>query len=86
MIVSGLLLLAWGVAVLAVARPLHLHWRKMLGQIRASGIVDSIPGTRFFASRGGLRSMQIAGAVGVAVGLALLVAGGLGLLPAPGQP
>ena len=85
MFLSGLMLVAWGVAVLAVAKPLHLHWRKMLGQMRMSGIGDSIPGTRYFASPGGLRSMRIAGGVALAAGVVLLAAAGVALLRASGQ-
>ncbi len=83
---SGLMLVAWGVAVLALAKPLHVHWRRMLTQMRLGGVTDTIPGTRWFASEGGLRSMRIGGAVALAAGAGLLAGAGWTLLRAAGQP
>lgn len=75
MMVSGLLIAAWGVAVLGLARPLHLRWREMLEQMRRDGVEGGIPGTRFFASAEGLRKMRRVGAVAAAIGVALALAG-----------
>ena len=77
MIVAGLMLLVWGALLLGMARPLHDNWRSMVGRLRAAGYSRPPFGTRFVASERGLRTIQVVGACGAAVG-ALLV--GVGLL------
>jgi hypothetical protein len=75
MAIAGLLVAVWGLAVLGLARPLHDRWREMLEQMRRDGVENTIPGTRFFASPEGLRTMRRVGAVSAALGVALTVAG-----------
>lgn len=77
MIIFGALLTLWGGVVLALARPLHAGWRDMVRSMRRAGVRDSIFGTEWMASDRGLRGMRIAGGAALAVGLALLAAGGL---------
>ena len=71
----GALVAIWGALVLALARPLHVRWKGMLAEIRQSGIDDTIPLTRFFASESGLRTLRIVGGVVLAIGIAMVVAG-----------
>jgi hypothetical protein len=75
MIVLGLLVGVWGALVLGFGPPLHRSWKGMLAQMRRDGVVNDIPGTQFLASERGLRSMRIAGAAALAVGVALILAG-----------
>ena len=75
MIILGALLAVWGALVLGFARPLHTNWKKMLGDMRRSGVKNTIPLTDFFASTEGLRRMQLGGAAALALGLGLVVAG-----------
>jgi hypothetical protein len=74
-IVLGLLLLASGGALLAVAKPLHANWREMLGRLRAAGYEHPPFGTRFVASAAGLRAMRWVGGVAAAAGATLLAVG-----------
>ncbi len=76
MIILGGLLVAWGIAVLLVARPLHDNWREMIASMRRAGMPDSVWFTEWVASHAGLRHMRLAGAAVLAVGVALLAVGG----------
>jgi hypothetical protein len=75
-VIMGAMLTVWGVALLALARPLHSNWSQMLDRLRGAGFRRPPFGTRFIASPEGLRAMQIAGGCGLAVG-AILIAVGL---------
>jgi hypothetical protein len=76
-ILLGALLGVWGALVLALAKPMHVRWKGMLADMRRSGVTDTIPLTRWFASEGGLRGLRIAGGVVLAIGLAMVAAGAL---------
>jgi hypothetical protein len=54
---------------------LHTRWKGMLAQMRRAGVRNDLPGIAFFASVEGLRKMRIAGALALAVGLAMIAAG-----------
>jgi hypothetical protein len=73
MLILGVLLLAWGAAILALAKPLHSNWREMIGRLRGAGYARPPFGTRFIASDKGLRTMRRVGAGGVVAGAVLLV-------------
>ena len=73
MIVLALMLLAWGVALLALARPLHTNWRQMLMRLQGAGIRHPPFGTRFVASPRGLLAVRVVGACGVLAAAILLV-------------
>ena len=75
MILLGALVALWGALVLGLAGTMHGRWKGMLAEIRRSGIDDTIPLTRWFASPAGLRGMRIAGALALAVGLGMIAAG-----------
>lgn len=75
MLIIGSLLTVWGITLLALARPLHSNWSQMLGRLRGAGFRRPPFGTRFIASPEGLRTMQIAGGCGAAVGAALIAIG-----------
>ena len=74
-IILGGLLAVWGALVLGLAGPLHTNWKKMLGDMRRSGVRNTLPLTDFFASAEGLRRMRIGGGAALALGLGLVVAG-----------
>jgi hypothetical protein len=74
----GALVAVWGALVLGLAKTMHVRWKGMLGEMRRSGVVDTLPLTRWFASEGGLRGMRVAGAAALFVGLAMIAAGLLG--------
>ncbi len=75
MAIIGLLLIVWGIALLLLARPMHENWREMVRRLRGAGFSRPPFGTRFIASPEGLRTMQAAGGVGLAVGIVLAVLG-----------
>ncbi len=75
MIILGGLLAVWGALVLGLAGPLHTNWKKMLGDMRRSGVRNTLPLTDFFASAEGLRRMRIGGGAALVLGLGLVVAG-----------
>ena len=77
MTLLGALVAVWGALVLGLAGTMHVRWKGMLAEMRQSGVVDTIPLTRWFASESGLRGMRIAGGVALAVGLAMVAAGAL---------
>jgi hypothetical protein len=76
-ILLGALVAVWGALVLGLAKTMHVRWKGMLAEMRRSGVADTIPLTRWFASEGGLRGMRVAGGVALAVGLAMVAAGAL---------
>lgn len=76
------MLLVLGLTVLGLARPLHEGWRDMNRRARGAGHRDMVFGTEFFASERGLRAMRRAGGALAVVGLALLLAWGIGALRA----
>jgi hypothetical protein len=76
-IILGALFAVWGILVLALAKTMHVRWKGMLQDMRRAGVQNTIPLTGWFASPEGLRGMRIAGAVVLAVGVALMVAGSL---------
>ncbi len=78
MILLGALIAVWGALVLVLARPLHVRWKGMLADMRRAGVRNDLPGTKFFASVEGLRSMRIAGGIALAIGLGMIVAGLVG--------
>jgi hypothetical protein len=73
MIVLGILLLVWGIAILALAKPLHANWGQMIGRLRGAGYGRPPFGTRFLASPEGLRTMRVVGVGGIAAGAVLAV-------------
>ncbi len=75
MAIIGLLLIVWGIALLLLARPMHENWREMVRRLRGAGFSRPPFGTRFIASPEGLRTMQVAGGAGLAVGIVLAVLG-----------
>jgi hypothetical protein len=75
-IVLGALLAVWGIVVLLGARPLHDNWREMNASMRRAGVPGTVWFTGWIASPAGLRHLRIAGGAALAVGLALLAAGG----------
>ncbi len=83
MILLGALVALWGALVFGFAPMLHTRWRSMLGEMRRAGVQNDLPGIKFFASTEGLRTMRIAGAVAVAVGVGMVVAGLLSGRAAP---
>jgi len=74
-LVLGLLLTAWGIALLALARPMHTQWAKMIRELRAAGYRKGPFGTDFVASERGLRTFRALGGTGLVVGIALVIAG-----------
>jgi hypothetical protein len=76
-ILLGALIAAWGALVLGLAKTMHVRWKGMLAEMRRSGVEDTIPLTRWFASEGGLRGMRAAGIAALALGAAMLIAGAL---------
>ena len=78
MTLLGALVAVWGALVLALAKTMHIRWKGMLAEMRRSGVADTIPLTRWFASESGLRGMRVAGVAALFVGLAMIVAGLLG--------
>lgn len=83
MIILGALLAMWGGLVLALARPLHSGWKDMHRRLGRAGYDESLFGARWLASEAGLRGMRGTGAVALAAGLALLLAGGARALLGP---
>ncbi len=75
MIILGILLTVWGVLLLALARPLHTQWGRMIRELKAAGFQKPPFGTRFVASERGLQTFRILGAAGLVAGVALVVAG-----------
>ena len=75
MILLGALVAVWGALVLGLAKTMHVRWKGMLAQMRRDGFTNMIPLTTYFASPEGLRGMRVGGAVALAIGLALVVAG-----------
>jgi hypothetical protein len=74
-ILLGGLVALWGALVLGLAKPMHVRWKGMIAGMRRSGIEDTIPLTRWFASEGGLLGMRVAGGGALAIGLAMVAAG-----------
>ncbi len=75
MILLGALVAVWGALVLGFAKTMHVRWKGMLAQMRRDAFTNMIPLTSWFASPEGLRGMRLGGAVALAIGLALVVAG-----------
>ncbi len=75
MTLVGALIAVWGALVLGLAPMLHTRWKGMLAEMRRAGVQNDIPGTKFFASAEGLRTMRIGGGLALAIGVAMIVAG-----------
>ena len=75
MILLGALVAVWGALVLGFAKTMHVRWKGMLAQMRRDAFTNMIPLTSWFASPEGLRGMRLGGAVALAIGIALVVAG-----------
>jgi hypothetical protein len=54
---------------------MHVRWKGMLAQMRRDGFTNMIPLTGYFGSPEGLRGMRVGGALALAIGLALVLAG-----------